>query len=40
MAEVIENMAKLSAEDREAMAAYLTTLPPKPGKAPPAEIKK
>jgi mono/diheme cytochrome c family protein len=34
MAEVIENMSKLSAQDREAMAAYLVTLPPKPGKAP------
>jgi len=34
MAEVIENMAQLSAEDREAMAAYLVALPPGPGKAP------
>lgn len=34
MAEVIENMAQLSAEDREAMAAYLVALPPRPGKAP------
>ncbi len=40
MAEVIENMSKLSAQDREAMAAYLVTLPPKPGKAPAAEPKK
>ena len=34
MAEVIENTSKLSPEDREAMAAYLTSLPPRPGKAP------
>lgn len=34
MAEVIENTGKLTAEDREAMAAYLVSLPPKPGKAP------
>lgn len=34
MAEVIENMAQLTAEDREAMAAYLVALPPRPGKAP------
>ena len=34
MVEVIENMSKLTAEDREAMATYLTSLPPRPGKAP------
>jgi mono/diheme cytochrome c family protein len=31
MAEVIPNTSKLSAEDRRAMAAYLKSLPPKPG---------
>lgn len=34
MAEVIENTSKLTAEDREAMAAYLVSLPPRAGKAP------
>ena len=34
MASVIANMAKLSTEDRQAMAAYLKALPPRPGKAP------
>lgn len=33
MAEVVENTARLSAEDRKAMAAYLKSLPPRPGKA-------
>ncbi len=32
MIAVQENMAKLSAEDREAIAAYLKTLPPKPSR--------
>ncbi len=35
MSDVIANTAKLSAEDRAAMAAYLNSLPPRPGKAPP-----
>jgi mono/diheme cytochrome c family protein len=34
MAEVIENMSRLTPEDREAMADYLVSLPPRPGKAP------
>lgn len=33
MSEVVENTARLSAEDRKAMAAYLKSLPPRPGKA-------
>ena len=37
MVEVIENTAQLSAEDREAMAVYLTSLPARPGKAPEGE---
>jgi mono/diheme cytochrome c family protein len=40
MAEVIENMSRLTAEDREAMAAYLVTLPPRPGKKPADAPKK
>ena len=32
MIAVQENMAKLSAEDRQAIAAYLKTLPPKPSR--------
>ncbi len=35
MADVVSNIAKLKPEDREAMAAYLRSLPPRPGKAPP-----
>jgi mono/diheme cytochrome c family protein len=35
MADVVLNTAKLSAEDRAAMAAYVKSLPPRPGKAPP-----
>ena len=35
MADVVQNTAKLSAADRKAMAAYLKSLPPRPGKAPP-----
>jgi len=34
MGEVIENTAKLSAEDRRAMAAYLKSLPPRAGRKP------
>lgn len=34
MAEVVRNTGKLSAGDREAMAAYIKSLPPHPGKAP------
>lgn len=34
MAEVVKNTAKLSAEDRNAIAVYLKSLPPRPGKAP------
>lgn len=32
MADVVKNTAKLSAEDRRAMAEYLKTLPPRPGR--------
>lgn len=32
MTSVQENMAKLTAEDREAVAAYLKSLPPKPSR--------
>ena len=35
MADVVENTAKLAAADRAAMAIYLKSLPPRPGKAPP-----
>ncbi len=34
MADVVANTAKLSAEDRAAMATYLKSLPPRPGKRP------
>jgi mono/diheme cytochrome c family protein len=34
MADVVINTGKLPAQDREAMAAYLKTLPPRAGKAP------
>jgi mono/diheme cytochrome c family protein len=34
MAEVIENTGRLTPADRQAMAAYLVTLPPRPGKNP------
>jgi len=34
MADVVANTAKLSADDRAAMAAYVKTLPPRPGKKP------
>jgi len=40
MAEVIENMSRLSAADREAMASYIVTLPPKAGKKPADAAKK
>ena len=35
MAEVIQNTGRLSDADRAAMASYLASLPPRPGKAPP-----
>ena len=35
MSEVIANTSKLKTEDRAAMAAYLRSLPPRPGKPPP-----
>jgi mono/diheme cytochrome c family protein len=35
MADVVSNTAKLKPQDRDAMAAYLKSLPPRPGKAPP-----
>jgi mono/diheme cytochrome c family protein len=35
MADVAANTGKLSPEDRAAMAAYLKSLPPRPGKTPP-----
>jgi mono/diheme cytochrome c family protein len=34
MADVVANTSKLSAEDRAAMAAYIKSLPPRPGKRP------
>jgi mono/diheme cytochrome c family protein len=34
MATVVESTAKLSSEDRAAIAAYIKALPPRPGKAP------
>jgi len=40
MAEVIENMSRLTGPDRQAMASYLVTLPPRPGKKPAAAAKK
>jgi mono/diheme cytochrome c family protein len=35
MGEVVENISKLSPQDRGAMAAYIKALPPRPGKPPP-----
>jgi len=35
MSDVISNTSKLTPEDRTAMAAYLKSLPPRAGKAPP-----
>jgi mono/diheme cytochrome c family protein len=35
MAEVIQNTSRLTDADRAAMAQYLVSLPPRPGKAPP-----
>jgi mono/diheme cytochrome c family protein len=35
MGEVVENISKLSTEDRTAMATYIKALPPRPGKPPP-----
>jgi mono/diheme cytochrome c family protein len=35
MADVVKNTAKLSADDRAAIALYLKALPPRPGKRPP-----
>jgi len=35
MADVVLNTARLSAADRDAMAAYIKSLPPRPGKPPP-----
>jgi mono/diheme cytochrome c family protein len=35
MADVVASTGKLSAEDRAAMAAYVKSLPPRPGKRPP-----
>jgi mono/diheme cytochrome c family protein len=35
MSEVIANTSKLTAEDRAAMADYLKSLPPRPGRPPP-----
>jgi mono/diheme cytochrome c family protein len=37
MADVVVNTGRLTAADREAMAAYLKSLPPLPGKAPPSK---
>ncbi len=34
MEHVVQNTAKLSAEDRRAMAEYLKTLPARPGRRP------
>ncbi len=34
MADVVANTSKLSAEDRAAIAAYLKSLPPRPGARP------
>ena len=38
MADVAANTAKLSPEDRAAMAAYLKSLPPRPGKNPQEKV--
>jgi mono/diheme cytochrome c family protein len=35
MAEVVKNTAQLPEADRRAMATYIKSLPPRPGKAPP-----
>jgi mono/diheme cytochrome c family protein len=40
MAPVQENMAKLTAEDRKAIAAYIKSLPPRPDAVPKSEQKK
>jgi len=37
MADVVVNTGKLTPADRDAMAAYLKSLPPRPGKAPPSK---
>ena len=37
MADVVKNTARLTAEDRDAMATYLKSLPAKPGKSPRAK---
>jgi mono/diheme cytochrome c family protein len=37
MADVVVNTGKLTAADRDAMAAYLKSLPPLPGKPPPSK---
>ena len=37
MADVVANTSKLNAEDRAAMAAYLKSLPPRPGKRPASQ---
>lgn len=37
MADVVANTGKISAEDRMAMAAYLKSLPPRPGPRPPRQ---
>ncbi len=37
MADVVVNTGKLTPADREAMAAYLKSLPPRPGKPPPSK---
>ena len=34
MAEVVKNTSKLSPGDREAIAVYIKSLPPRPGKGP------
>ena len=39
MAEVIRNTSLLSKEDREAMAAYIASLPPRQGPPPPPKKK-
>ena len=35
MADVVKNTSKLTAADRQAIATYIKSLPPRPGKAPP-----
>jgi mono/diheme cytochrome c family protein len=39
MADVVANTARLTADDRAAMAAYLKSLPPRPGRRPPPAAK-